>query len=290
MLARMDGLLTSFLALGMDLEKLRAKISKPMRPMWITPESTLEETGLVFEDFHPVICCTSSRRVSGTEVSEGGYIQGAGDDTENWAHGLTPPVFWANFGLLMDTPEEELPLLIQSLVAEFVSRPQTNIISLPVPPTSSLYISSISALEALPPSSGSVRILLLDEATDQTTWHVAAEQMNVGIGQHKIGSRNLRAALPHIATFLSDLLSKGDGDIALTIACTSGKDFSIGVGLAILCLHYDNDGKLNPQRRQEIDKNFIRQRLGWLMAAYPDANPSRATLQSVNSFLMDRPR
>jgi tRNA A64-2'-O-ribosylphosphate transferase len=62
----------------------------------------------IFEDYHPVICCTVSRRVAGGELSEGGYIQGAGDDTENWAHGLSPPVFWANREVLLSTPEAEL--------------------------------------------------------------------------------------------------------------------------------------------------------------------------------------
>lgn len=34
-----------------------------------------------------------------------------------------------------------------------------------------------------------------------------------------------------------------------------------------------------------ITKDFIRQRLSWIMTAYPAASPSRATLQSVNAFL-----
>lgn len=38
-----------------------------------------------------------------------------------------------------------------------------------------------------------------------------------------------------------------------------------------------------------IDKSFVRRRLAWITSAIPDANPSRSTLQAVNSFLMKRP-
>jgi tRNA A64-2'-O-ribosylphosphate transferase len=37
-----------------------------------------------------------------------------------------------------------------------------------------------------------------------------------------------------------------------------------------------------------MDKQFIRQRLAWIITSKPDANPSRATLQSVNAFLLQR--
>jgi tRNA A64-2'-O-ribosylphosphate transferase len=76
----------------------------------------------------------------------------------------------------------------------------------------------------------------------------------------------------------------------LVVACESGKDASIGVALALLCLFFDAQGQLtSKQNEQRIDKAFIRGRLGWISTALPDANPNRATLQSVNSYLMDRP-
>lgn len=118
--SRVQGHVEAFKKLGLDLAPYRKMLSKPLRPVWVTQESHLdgfgeEEEGddgdedggpagssagdgseegdtrtkikgvTVFDDFHPVICCTSSRRVVGGEMSEGGYIQGAGDDTENWA-------------------------------------------------------------------------------------------------------------------------------------------------------------------------------------------------------------
>lgn len=102
--ARIPDHVAAFRALGLDIPALRAALKKPLRPLWVTQESPLEgplargggggadgdvdagEPPVIFEDYHPIICCTSSRRViAGAEMSEGGYIQGAGDDTEHWA-------------------------------------------------------------------------------------------------------------------------------------------------------------------------------------------------------------
>lgn len=83
--ARIPEHVRAFKALGLDLPALKRSLRKPLRPVWVTQDSQLVSVDEVFEDYHPVICCTSSRRVVGAEMSQGGYIQGAGDDTENWA-------------------------------------------------------------------------------------------------------------------------------------------------------------------------------------------------------------
>lgn len=42
-------------------------------------------------------------------------------------------------------------------------------------------------------------------------------------------------------------------------------------------------------RTQSVGKQFIRQRLAWIVSSKHDVNPSRSTLQSVNAFLMQPP-
>lgn len=44
-----------------------------------------------------------------------------------------------------------------------------------------------------------------------------------------------------------------------------------------------------PSMKDSIDKSLVRRRLAWITSAKPSANPSRSTLQAVNSFLMERP-
>ncbi|KFY33704.1 hypothetical protein V494_07401 [Pseudogymnoascus sp. VKM F-4513 (FW-928)] len=291
--ARLDDFAESFASLGIDMEPLRKHISKPIRPIWVTPESALPVEEQVFNDYHPVICCTASRRVAGGEVSEGGYIQGSGDDTENWAYGLTHPVFWQNSELLLSTPESELPSLITELVSNFSNTDASKASPSLLPPTSSLYVTSTS-LTAQPAADGDIIITICSKITSPETWQKDKHNLEIGIGSGKIGSRNLRSALPHVLDFVKKSLSTasaGSKPPRIVVACPDGKDLSIGGALAILCILYDENGDLLDlgQEATGIDKAYIRRRLGWIMTAMPDSNPSRSTLQSVNSYLMGRP-
>jgi tRNA A64-2'-O-ribosylphosphate transferase len=82
---RLEGFVDQFYELGRDIFELKDKLKKPLRPIWVTRDSTLPLKMPDFLDFHPVILCTSSKRVMGAEASEGNYIQGAGDDAEGWS-------------------------------------------------------------------------------------------------------------------------------------------------------------------------------------------------------------
>ncbi|KAB8300168.1 hypothetical protein EYC80_000394 [Monilinia laxa] len=285
----------AFQTLSLPLETFRERIQKPIRPIWVTPESQVSETSNVFEDFHPVICCTVSRRVSGGEVSEGGYIQGAGDDTENWAHGLTPNIFWANQQILLETSEEDLPELIETLIGQPGSSLVSNDKSRLVKPTSCLSISTIDAVPPIDSSVGICTIVLLPKVTPKDTWQTSPSRIDVGLGSKKVGSKNLRAALKDISEFFTENLKEftlkktSNEQTQIVVACESGQDLSVGVALALLCLHFDGNGGLQlviGDDHPSINKDFIRQRLTWISTSMPDANPSRATLQSVNSFLM----
>ncbi|PQE23721.1 hypothetical protein CJF32_00009182 [Rutstroemia sp. NJR-2017a WRK4] len=296
--AQMNALIPRFLeafrALNLSEKDYRKDISKPMRPIWVTPESHVVSTREVFHDFHPIICCTVSRRVSGSEASEGGYIQGAGDDTENWAHGLTPRVFWANQQLLLENPEEELPGLIQSMTQQDSISPGLDSGLRLVKPTSCIFISTSSTFPTSETCFETYVITLLPTVTPRDTWVVKPKSMEIGLGTKKIGSKNLRAALKDISDFGSKALEMAALDNAhrnkvRVVASDPGQDLSIGVILTLLCLHFDESGALIPRVDREshiIDKDYIRRRLSWISTCMPDANPSRATLQSINSFLM----
>jgi len=296
--AQMTNLLPSFaealLSLKISLDELRSHITKPLRPIWVTPESNLAPTSSIYEKFHPIICCTASRRVPGGELSEGGYIQGAGDDTENWAHGLTPPLFWRNKETLLATAEYDMPELIESLVKEAKSSGDGAHLIRSVKPTTILFVAPTGSIAGSEAEKNTCIINLLPKTTDQSTWQTSLTRVDVGLGPHKVGSRNLRTSLPFIIGFIKKALdcSKSEtlAKFKIIVACESGKDLSIGVALAISCLFFDDEGLLlvDAGKAPRIDKNFIRSRLGWCSTSMPDANPNRATVQSVNSFLMER--
>lgn len=281
----------------------------------MTPDSGLADVSTVFEDFHPIVCCTVSRRVAGGEHSEGGYIQGAGDDTENWAYGLTPTIFWEHQQTLLSTSEADLPDYIKMLVRQKADLFNPTASLTCVKPTSYLFITELSPVKVQPDSTGpdTITIALRPEVTEQSTWRTSSISLDVGIGPHKNGQKNLRTALPSIIDFVKTSLfpdTVGNGsfevpsktgqfddliqsaDKHIIIACETGKDVSIGVGLAIVCLFFDDDGRLlrHHSKRRVMTKDFVKSRLAWFSTSMPDANPSRGTLQSVNSFLMDHRR
>lgn len=177
-------------------------------------------------------------------MSEGGYIQGAGDDSESWAHGLTPPVFWENKSALLATDEEELPDRIQELMAKQRSQ-KTDHQAIRVAPTQNLYISRTSSLST---DSDGYDLVIDCNASPQAS-EGNAKRLNLGCGSAKLGSRDLRKSLDQVKNFVNTTLLSNPAQ-SLLVTCETGKDLSAGALLAILCLFYNDDGeqlrKLDP--------------------------------------------
>lgn len=96
-------------------------LDKPLRPVFITPE--LDINLLLSNEYHPVILLTASSLVPcGHKRIEGFiYVQGAADDEEAWAHGLTSPQFWDHNEKLLNCMEEgELVHEIQRIISNSV--------------------------------------------------------------------------------------------------------------------------------------------------------------------------
>ncbi|KAG6047537.1 hypothetical protein E4U39_000337 [Claviceps sp. Clav50 group G5] len=329
--AQIMALIPGFVQALRDL-KLEALpvLTKPLRPFWVTQESSLlppeedvcslccsshdtkdspqqkeqkraqqqkqqqqeeeeqQQQGTIFQDYHPIICLTASRRILTSEIDSQGYIQGAADDTENWAHGLTPALFWAHCETLLSTPDAQLPELIASLLkqdkleradqksADFLVRltPVVSVCALP--------------LGAPGKTDGDVcHVVLVEGVTPKDTWVRAPNYIEVGLGKHKTASRNLRLALPEICAFVRAFLERGQ-DRQVVVACESGRDTSVGTALALSCYLFDEQGQFHvPDARLCFTKGQVKIKLASIMTAYPAGNPSRQTLQSVNSFLMD---
>lgn len=135
--ARLDGWVDDFLGCGVDISMIADSLSRPLRPLWVTPASSLPTPLSPQEsnrhdggrhddddsaspsadddrvpsyaypewDFSPIVCCTASRAVrDGIQRVRGyTYVQGAADDEESWSRGLTPALFRANIGTLLPT-------------------------------------------------------------------------------------------------------------------------------------------------------------------------------------------
>ncbi|KAJ5573908.1 uncharacterized protein N7459_008335 [Penicillium hispanicum] len=281
---RIDVFVSSLKALKLDLDHLRQQLGKPIRVAWAN-RSYFHPTDLHKGDgYCLLVLCSASKRVHGAEMSEGGYIQGAGDDSEGWAHGLTPPVFWAHQAVLKRTPEEDLPDLIAELVAE-QQKQGTGQDATRIAPTRNLFINPADTRFG----DGGQYDLVIDCNGDPAAVEGNAKRLSLGCASAKLGSRDLRKSLDKVREFVTAQLGS-DPTRSLLVTCDTGKDLSVGALLAILCLFYDDDGNFDLSlSKRTIGKQFIRQRLAWIVSSKHDVNPSRSTLQSVNAFLMQPP-
>ncbi|EKV12617.1 TRNA a64-2'-o-ribosylphosphate transferase [Penicillium digitatum PHI26] len=280
---RIEGFVHSLKSLKLDLDNLRQQLGKPIQIAWANRTYFHPADLHTSDEYNLLVLCSASRRVHGAEMSEGGYIQGAGDDSEAWAYGLTPPVFWANQAVLKSTPEDELPGLIDRLVAEHKLLGMAQDATL-IAPTRNLYIGSGGGV-----NDGGRYDLVIDCNGSATAVEGNAKRLNLGCDSGKLGSRDLRKCLDKVREFTGDHLG-ANSSLSVLVTCENGKDLSAGTLLAIICLFYSDEGDFDASlSKRAISKQFIRQRLAWIVSSKHDVNPSRATLQSVNAFLMQPP-
>lgn len=169
-------------------------------------------------------------------MSEGGYIQGAGDDSEGWAHGLTPPVFWEHRALLKSTPEEELPSLIGELVAGH-DQSSTSHNAARIAPTANLFIGA-----AVKEAEANMYDLVIDcNASSVDQQEGSSKKLTLGCASAKLGSRDLRKSLDRVRDFVAGQFGE-DSSRSLLVTCETGKDLSAGTLLAIICLFYNDQG------------------------------------------------
>lgn len=288
--ALIKGFVNNVENLGLDICSLRSALKKPLRPFWVTPDSTSTHESISSADYHTIICCTASRRVFGAEVAAGGYIQGAGDDSEGWSHGLTPTLFWKYRDQLLAAVEEDMPDLVQELINTDQNHGFARSDAVKLAPTS-LYIGTLSSAAQAELSYDGIVICggITSSKPDQKTKDdERTRTLELLCGDGKLGSRALRSQLPRIPPFIASLADSGSPPKILFV-CPTGKDLSVGTALAVLCLFFDDNHGFNHETfSTSIGKGLVRRRLATITTAKPDANPSRSTLQSVHSFLMPR--
>lgn len=261
---------------------MRSKIRKPLRPIWVTPDSFNPSDAesihaSLIQDFHPIICCTASIMAQDNSEHRRGYtyVQGAADDHEEWAiPELNPDMLWSNidtFGNL-DLDDEELLQSIKSIAETSKVNPSFGKFSL-IPP--SRY--AVGSIHDKLSDTSFCTIINLSEDTELQLLPLPKNYLRIPIPKGKKGSKQLREHLPEILQSISG--TQNTTEFSVLILCDTGADISVGVCLALLCLLPP------PNIKKAGDKESIRQRLIWI-TSHRKVNPSRATLNSVNSFIM----
>lgn len=206
--------------------------------------------GAVGEAFHPIYLCMASVYQDATQSDIfSGYVQGAGDDAESWAHGLTPTMYWEFKDELLECSEDRLPSLIRSATSSDIDRSITRssedgleaIVGFPQISVGAFDLSKsqingvISSLE-----SSDCRVILCVKTLNQEMVETLGDRLlHLRCGAGKLGSRDLRPELEKVPRFMKSVMS----DDRIILCCTSGRDLSIGILLAIVCLWANENGK-----------------------------------------------
>jgi tRNA A64-2'-O-ribosylphosphate transferase len=283
---RLDRFVKEAQSLELDLDELRKKVKKPMRPYWVTPATSLDSLSKPADDdtFATVVLCVASSKPSIEVRDNPDYVQGAADDHEAWSCGLTAPVFWTNREDLLATAEDDLPAKIAALVSASTSERD---VSLPVlvKPTASVFVGDETTIEQ---AIATIDALVycgpdVDQDFRKRIEKRGGTVIHLPCTSGKNGSRQLRASLQN----LEDLARITKPDPKILVAGPDSKDMVVGAALAIVCSFVDENGKLDCVNRQPTaNKVEIKKRLSWIIVSKLDAAPSRATLQSVNSYIM----
>jgi tRNA A64-2'-O-ribosylphosphate transferase len=314
--ARLCGFVVALKRLDLDVEKLRQDVGKPMKVLWRINDPTRSSEAVGYGpgservpgSYHPIILCSASRRVLGAEMSEGTYIQGAGDDSEAWSRGLTPALFWQHKDELLNTPEPELERLIHQLILNSRKEDRGGTDAVRIPPTLNLYLAKADGDDSSMPSQPRKGSETSSEKAPGKA--VLSGRQRIRETKYDIVINCSKAGTPMLAETKLDLACRtgklGSKDLSKKLGLV--RDLCVGVALMLLCSSYGDDGHVvikpdphplsgvdstdghnRPPLVQNIDKAFIRRRLAWIVSSNPDASPSRATLQTVNALLIKRP-
>ncbi|EHN00714.1 Rit1p [Saccharomyces cerevisiae x Saccharomyces kudriavzevii VIN7] len=262
----------------------------------------------------PIILCTVSYQAQDGMDKRYGftYVQGAADDHELWSFGLDSEMFWSHVDYLGDTDKSDDQL--HDYITDLVAKKLENQLSIKdkgsldeIFGNIDIITNEISLGKVIQGLTISVKLkqelkLRYDKvivfsdsvAITEDTDHEEESSPNSFISVFKLqsgdkkSSKTLRTIFPRIHEELQSAFANRDGGTKpILICCNTGTDMSIGVILSILCTKYTEDWKLTPEL-PEVNKIIIRRHLTKLISHLRgrNVNPSRATLNSVNSFLM----
>lgn len=233
---RLPGFVKDFLKLNLDISHFKKTIIKPMRPLFVCPDSTLPFSPPCYEDFIPIVLVSASRRTEGQGI-EGEYIQGAGDDHEGWASesGLTPALFWENVDAIMSTPDDKLLEMIKALpLRKATTATERNSRDL-IKPTKNIYLGSVALIKDKF-THGYIINCTKDTIPDGAASMIIPFPLDTG----KKAAKDIRLKLEPLLQTLEKPVSSGE---SVMFVCETGDNVAPVIALACLCRYYDENGE-----------------------------------------------
>lgn len=278
--------------------------AKPIVPLWIYPGGPQKVR--TSPEYFLLACLTASAKSTPSDwVYPASYVQGAGDDHELWmpltlARGkLEPNTWWTTVctekrqslqvisgsRINWEISELEFERRVNEIVGAEIEAPHE--LNASAIGETGFYLGSMSGsvsyksvVSEFPDLSTIVVLLTTAKVTEIPGTKAESQSPNspevfqYALENSKKGARGLRAALPEIMLHLRS---------PALILCDTGRDLAAGVLLAAVCK--DRDSDWNQSRPTHIDKDVVRRHLAKI-GEYRRVDPSRNTLQSVNTYLM----
>ncbi|CUM65140.1 uncharacterized protein PRCAT00002767001 [Priceomyces carsonii] len=299
---------------------------RPIVPQWLYPSKTRSKDAVIDNSVGPiltVLCITASAKVTNEDsritvryTEEGRisstswvYVQGSGDDHELWATkrlcdgDFTPNFFWNH---IYNRGNKTNPSFINNhtgLIHDWITdgelitriNAEYNDAKFLLATSSDLDISYIrNASHDTNIAIGTIEsnlnyasfiesnsefqqvVIFSDKFEVQNIPKRSIKILRYEIDSSKKGAKQLRMALPQILPHICI-------ENRILIMCESGKDISVGLALVLLCKNFDLEW--SKVGLSVINKDVVRRHLSQI-GDIRKVNPSRNTLQSVNSFLM----
>ncbi|KAH7333932.1 initiator tRNA phosphoribosyl transferase-domain-containing protein [Rhizoctonia solani] len=242
-------------------------LTKPLRPFWISPDSSNPRPPVVNEStpFYAVVCLSASQRVQDGADRRLGftYVQGSGDDHEMWSNGLTPDMFWRHKPGLLACGQDNLEDSIAQVLED------------------ARNLDGVATLHPIKAVQG--RILIGTRAANHPMYlgdpDTCATLVLTSDPQQPTSNTS-----PTTLHFILTQLQLST--LRVCILCKDAKDLSVGIATAAITLYFDETGEFIGDTVQPVTKNMAKRRLQWVLSSCPGANPSRATLKRVNEYLM----
>lgn len=302
---RIDGFVDSLVDSDLDVSRL----DKPLKPIFVTPQTKLETMPSLDDrstlNFTPIVLVSASSFVSdsadlstNSEGDDNGlkedsfvYVQGAGDDHENWARGLTPDMFWKHQAELLACEKNRLEAMVDSLVAEEKGGHAAHWFS-PLASSSStegtesdilaggdvevgetgLFIGSRSAdhtfssveldryklaihFTTLPPPSHPTTDAVADQLSSLHLSPQKGKIYSIHMAPNKKGLSNIRSTFPPAIQLAHQTLTTTSSPSPnVLICCQDGRDLSGSLIVAILTTCFDDQRRLL-RSQQEMERH-----------------------------------
>ncbi|KAI8838749.1 tRNA A64-2'-O-ribosylphosphate transferase [Chytriomyces cf. hyalinus JEL632] len=313
---------------SVDMASYSEMITKPLRPIWIAPDTRyfvnlIEDPSSnsvkrpLFEelDYFPVYCINASES-SGNMVDSMGmkdfcYVQGAGDDHELWGQGLSPQIFWENEERLL-SPQVSCNTECMVVLRAILSARRQNDDCVLVPNELSdlthetlfnwignTNIAIGGRRAGKPPLCWTNFDVVINCGAIEyaemvsTVPDISNDYLYLPIPEGKRGQHALYDAIPIALDWIQSVsLRKFPVSLPkILIHCMQGKERSVAIAISLLMTFGTADGAMDyrtRRKRETMSKKQIQDKLIEIQRYRHLASPSRAFMCRVNECFLGR--